>query len=448
MKKSYILFGILFITAGLLFSSCKKDDDELPPVDDEDGEISMPADYEFESRFNSGVSSVGYGGQVVRNMLIQDIKKLISDAAAAGTPPANLKTQLLALYEYNDNGSSTLITTGGFSLKESVYENISTGKNLSGKMATINASDTVIGAAAMGYGPTTTADDLVRAWIDSIDYNINTLGKTGNAIYYTSDSLDLVQMIEKVTRSVLAYGLGTRDYLDGLDSDDNATSGGNPYTEMEHHWDEAFGYFGAARNYLDYTDAELASGPVYQDANSDGDIDLASEYNFGFSTNAGKRDAGAVTATDFTKTLFEAFVAGRTAITNQRSFAEIEPYARFAAETWEKVIAATVIHYINDTKADLDALAAGSGYSASDHYKHWSEMKGFLIGLQFGSNKYQLISTQDLVTLHNLVGAQPEVNPGNVTAYKAQLDQAAELLRTIYNFDQQNVNNWKVSSLF
>ena len=47
----------------------------------------------------------------------------------------------------------------------------------------------------------------------------------------------------------------------------------------------------------------------------------------------------------------------------------------------EKVIAATVVHYINDTLADMAQIGT-SDYRQKDHNKHWAEMKGDAIVLQ------------------------------------------------------------------
>ena len=46
---------------------------------------------------------------------------------------------------------------------------------------------------------------------------------------------------------------------------------------MEHKWDEAYGYFGAARDYLRYSDAQLAGKTPAEfsfDSNGDGKIDV------------------------------------------------------------------------------------------------------------------------------------------------------------------------------
>ena len=156
--------------------------------------------------------------------------------------------------------------------------------------------------------------------------------------YTSDDGVDMSQMVNKVLIGAVPYYQATGVYLGGLlERDNSAGKDGKAYTAMEHAWDEAFGYFGAARDYFRYTDDQLA-GSVDDftfDSNSDGSIDFKSEYNFGLSRNAGKRDKGG-SGVDFTQEIFSAFLAGRTAITNQGSVAEITAYRQTAANGMEK----------------------------------------------------------------------------------------------------------------
>ena len=66
--------SLMFLSSLMLFVmiGCSTDDDD----NDDDGAslIDTPTTYTFESRFSEGESSVSYSGQVVRNLLINDIK--------------------------------------------------------------------------------------------------------------------------------------------------------------------------------------------------------------------------------------------------------------------------------------------------------------------------------------------------------------------------------------
>ena len=145
----------------------------------------------------------------------------------------------------------------------------------------------------------------------------------------------------------------------------------------------------------------------------------------------------------------------------------------------EKAIAATVIHYINDTIGDMDS---GDEYDFYTHAKHWSEMKGFALGLQFNTNSplhqsdyvetycygnggmhvitfgdteedclddnvlgpdaanYGIFrpSEPGFVRFHYFVGDSPIGAMG----YDSSLGHARDLLQTAYGFEQEDVDNW------
>ena len=102
-----------------------------------------------------------------------------------------------------------------------------------------------------------------------------------------------------------------------------------------------------------------------------------------------------------------------------------------------------MVHYINDTLADMEKFDTND-YSFATHAKHWAEMKGFALGLQF--NPHSPLQTGTLFAdLHNHMGDAPVLE--NATAqeiadYKAALESARELIRTAYGFAEANANNW------
>jgi hypothetical protein len=247
----------------------------------------------------------------------------------------------------------------------------------------------------------------------------------------------------------LTYAQGSGYYLNRVGDEDNTVARqkeGKPadaFTVMEHVFDEGFGYFGAARDYAAYSDDALAAKnglTFYKDGNGDSKIDFNSEYNFGFSRNAGKRDRGGAQNTNFTKDAFDAFLAGRTAITNKEDFATvIEPEVKKAAQVWEKVIAATIVHYINETLNDMTAIGT-TNENIPNLAKHWSELKGFLVALQYGSAKYKLMTDATLQELQTKVGTAPVVS--NDAAYKTKLEEVRTSLKTVYSFDDNSVLTW------
>ena len=436
LTKKFQWLAVLLTVASLFLAACGGDEeDEADDAGAGDATIAVPQAYVFDSRFVEGESSVSYSGQVVRNLLLQDLKST-TDSVGKDSARSITVQDMLKFYEYDDAlNLKTLTTTGAVSASESHYSALSTGKNLVGKI-----SDEPV----IGYNRT--ADALVREWFKIIADNSQDSDKLGTPMAYTSDDgVDMSQMINKVLIGAVPYYQATGVYLNSLLERDNseARNGTDPYTAMEHAWDEAFGYFGAARDYFRYTDAQLA-GSVDDftfDSNGDGSIDFKSEYNFGLSRNAGKRDKGG-SGVDFTQEIFNAFLAGRTAITNQGSVAEISAHRQAASEGMEKVIAATVVHYINDTLSDMSQLGTAEENRANLN-KHWAEMKGYTVALQY--NPFRLISDGQLAELHGIMGEAPIYDEPGSNGYKTQVanyERAKVVLQTAYGFSNDNMANW------
>ena len=122
----------------------------------------------------------------------------------------------------------------------------------------------------------------------------------------------------------------------------------------------------------------------------------------------------------------------------------------------EKCVAATVIHYINDVTADAAKFADGKFADVSNfnnYTKHWGEMKGFALGLQF-SPWSPFASGQgrsDLKTILAGMGDAPVMPDGTqagvaytggVDAYLADLATYRTMLETAYGFDSAVVAAW------
>ena len=113
--------------------------------------------------------------------------------------------------------------------------------------------------------------------------------------------------------------------------------------------------------------------------------------------------------------------------------------------TWEKAYAATAIHYVNEVLADMDAIGTPD-YSFADHAKHWSELKGFALGLQFNPRSPLHTSTR-FADFHDLVGDAPVLpndvgGPSAISDYRTDLESARAILAEAYGFDASNVTGW------
>ncbi len=448
IKKSAL--GLLIVAS---LYSCK---DKTVDVIDETG-IQVPSTYSFESRFKKGESSVVYSGQVVRNLLIQDIKNIIS-AHASGSETYT-KQDVLDRFNHLDEKNTPILTKVGtaYKLKTSKYNEISTGKNLSGKLFTTSLY-------SLGNK---TASTVLTDYINSLDFS-----KTGTDFYVSSEYIDYNEMINKILISSLQFYQATSVYLSDsklYGADNSKVDGTNAYTSMEHTWDESFGYFGSAKDYFNYTDSDLSnssmSGGKYsyaKDTNNDTYIDFTSEFNIGFSITAAKRDIGGNVETDFTKDLFDAYLKGRTAITNQKGTLEIEPHRASIIKNLEKVIAATTIHYINETIEDLSYIGRASSHPSytsgwgtgedAELYlkkkllaKHWSELKGYSVAFECNTTNVKTVNTTDLQYIADNIGLKPVADAHTTDAnknYITALTNVRTKLKTLYGFSDASVSKW------
>lgn len=480
------LMALLISGAFVSLNGCSNSSDSSDTLSEKEqflSNLSIPASYNFESRFNTGEESVSYSGQVTRQVLIADLNTEIStkleDRISAGTWNSDTSSAdvLSVLNSYFASGTDAvgdnnlLLTTTPSTLQAS-YNDISSDKNLVGKLA---GNDSVTDHQDWDNGGFTgwtiaSPQALIENWFATIADNTaekangvdRNYAGTGESlkVYHTQDGLDLKQLVQKFLLVAITFSQGSDDYLDdategkGLLTDNTQADGvGKAYSKLEHQFDEGFGYFGAARDYLAYTDTEIASSTSYKDSNEDTQIDLNSEHNFALSINAAKRDLGSTTGTDFTNDAMTAFLTGRTIIARAGDDGDgeltslemevLQEQRDIAVLAWEKAISATVVHYINDTLADMDkADMNDNSYSYLDHAKHWSEMKGFSLGLQFNPRSPMHEGTR-LADFNSYVGERPALpNDANFTTYRQDLLNARAILQTAYDFAQTDVENW------
>lgn len=492
--------------------------------------------YSFESKLIEGESSVSYTGQIARHLLLDEIHNTIDSMDTNSTYVTGQVIDLLDSYYRFDsavvtNLPLTTMTTPG---AEANLEDVSTGKNLQSKIAGVDSTGwdvTTFGGWTTPL-PTWTRDEVNRlvmtdaavptspgAMVESMFAKVEELallhtagtppqspdGEPITTLYVDANGIDYKQMIQKFLGMAVFFSQGTGDYLyqltGSLNQDtpaDNVTpyddNRETAYTAMEHKYDESFGYFGAARHYDQFTDDEIVGKAgregwqQYNDANGDEVISFKSEYNFGHSQNAAERDLGTQDngddATDFTADVFNAFVQGRQIIDaaegNLRAeqLGALDGHIDTIIRTWEKVIAATVVHYINDVLTHTDNFGTDE-YSFSNHAKHWSEMKGFALGLQFNPNSpmhdeldaycYNRqgvhaiepnVTQEDCLVddtghwnpqesrfarFHRRIGdapVLPSAAPQDGLAYGMSLNSARTILAEAYGFAAVNVQSW------
>ncbi|HHO54402.1 MAG TPA: DUF4856 domain-containing protein [Deltaproteobacteria bacterium] len=425
--------------------------------------------YAFASRFD-GADSVSYSGQVFRQLLIEDMKAHIGGLTeridSGFSPEPGEVAAELDFYVSFDSASSGGVPVAFSSTPaplQAIYDDVSTGKDLVGKIAGNDAigqhRDWSVGFAGWDEAGVTTPESLVRLWMSQLDaaaverslgnIPVDPSGVPVSAVYLTADGRDLQQLLEELLRVAVAFSQGADDYLDddepgkGLLSDHTAADGDGNYTVLEHAWDEGFGYFGAARTYGGWDDAAIAD-PGYADVDGDGAVDLLTEVSWGHSGTAAKRDAAAVVATDFTAEAWGGLYEGRALLASTEGaltpeqLVELQGHRDRALSAWEAAIAATVVHYINAVLQDMAAIGTDE-YSFLDHAGHWSEMKGSALAFQFNRRSPILA---DFEQLHRLLRQAPALGPGDeLEQYASDLRVARALIGDAFGFDAANLGD-------
>lgn len=452
----------------------------------------MPATdtYDVASSLIPGKSAVAHDGQTLRHVLaadliatIEGLTERIDNDSFSPTTLEDTLTLLEAYYEFDGQTSGKTapkLETSPLPLQKS-YDAIATGKALKEQLAgNSKATDfrdwtkQFVGwkdaSIAVSGGSINSPEGLLHAYFQTlgklaVDRENGVIplepgtNKPISVVHITATGLDLHELIEKSIELGVTYAQASDDLLDddvagrGLLSP-NTQDGAAPFTVLGHAWDEAFGYFGAAHDYVNYSDQELASlggradWQRSHDSNGDGAIDLTREFNFGIAVTAAKRDLSSQDATDFTGEAFAAALAGRRLILNAGpvltpvELTQLKVHRDAWLGAWERSLAATVLHELNESIA-LTERVGGANYDFYAHAGEWSELKGYALGLQFNPRK--VISDADFAKLHELLGDKPVL--ANTTAaerlaYVTALKSAHELVRTVYGFSKANAGAW------
>lgn len=465
------------LSAAILLSACGGSDNNDNKDGDKDTGVLAPLTYEYASRVSPDQSSVSYSGQVARNVMIDELKRLVASAQLASDLGDNTDVEVAVLKKLEqvyavgtsdvDGQTYNLTTQNAYTLavgatpvgisvvdgvlEEQNYTDISGDKNLKSKMAGIDNAlsfSEFVGWDITADTERAKPDALIQNWFNAIAAQAADAGHSGKD-YVSATGLDYQQLIQKFLLGAVAFSQAAEDYLKadkGLLKQNSAADGtGKSYTSLEHQWDEGFGYFGAARDYNNYTDAQLKSQKD-NDTNSDGIIDLDAEYTFDMAQYANKRDAS-ITGADYSKTIMDAFLKGRQIIVDnygtdpvagQGYHKDLVEQATIIINAWEEIFAANTVHYINATLAEMDKIGT-DGYSFDKHAKVWGELKGFALSLQF--NPIAKITLEQLKNLHTSIGQAPVLAGGDTETYEASLISARNLLVEVYGFTG-DVTQW------
>jgi len=334
-------------------------------------------------------NSVSYSGQIARHVLHDSLKKLASKGE--GTNAAELEAQMLAYFNGSDEDLPIIapVSKDGFAIKQTTVNEISKGKNISGKFYK---------GAMPAWPGNLNGVEVVEQMISKAA--ASTKG------FDAENGYDWGQLISKYTMGAMMFNQSVDNYLDEKLAADNKPNNkpykdGAYYTGKEHSWDEGFGYWGAPAHALSLT-AEQAYGiakgkdQAAADANGDGMVDLKSEYVFGPAYYAAGADKGGSKSTNYLPTIMQAFIDGRKVITSadgaaltEDQRAELIAHAATIEENWEKVLAEATFKYAGSVYKDIEKMkeiGVEDEKAYRNYVKHWGELKGFAMALQTGKS--------------------------------------------------------------
>ena len=324
--------------------------------------VAVPSTYVFFDA--AGNNTVSYGGQTARMDMLSEMVSYLKSANGSNSNPATLDAAtLLAMYDNSYTGwSDTSLIDNGKQLK----------------------SKTALGDAGI--------QAMFEAWMNAAA--TGSPDTTGSYLQAAS-GLEWTQVIEKGLMGACFASQMTSNYLAGIEGDDNTVAvdeaAGKYYTEMEHHWDEAYGYFTDAADYP-----------------TNGTNRFWGKY-----ANKSYLEDNLGTATDIST----AFRTGRAAISAGDMDIVLEQRDIINAEA-KQMVAGMAIHYLNDVKSKI----GNADQSAINH--SMSEALAFIFGIQFVTDTPDMSST-DVMALVNQIEPDVAGFTMSVVSINAVIDQIA-----------------------
>ena len=359
-------------------AEAKKDDGTCvyPEPSTTPDKLAIPSTYTF---LRKGSSSVSFNGQTQRMNMASE---LIAYMKTANTPGTSISAQKMKDMFANANSPFSSSELNG------------TTKQLKDKAVSDNSKHAfdfdfyMDGLAKLS--------DSTKTGVFAGKKDTAGVIQSGSKQYlFDSKGMEYAQIIEKgIMSAVFLYQI-TFGYLgdEKMAVDNTTLEDGANYTKMEHHWDEAFGYFSEA-------------------------VDFPTSGTDRF---WGKYSNGRNAVLGCNKTIMDAFLAGRTAIVN-KDLVERDKQREIIKENLALIAAGTAIHYLKEAKANLsdDALRNHT----------LSEANAFVRGLQYASG-YALSSAQTSQILSYMGG-------GNHYLVSAtDLDNAIALISDKYKLDDK-----------
>jgi hypothetical protein len=349
-----IKFSLLICFVITIMSSCKE---EIPGDD-----YTVPTTYNF--------SNASYAGQTYRLSMLEELTAYMKTANTSGITLDGLKLSDMYSNTNSPFADSTL-NNSGKNLKDKTY-------SLDQEMVETYFENLQLASQSTVAGSNGVAGVVVSSSNPSKQYLFDE-----NGIEYT-------QLIAKSLMGAIFYYQATSEYLENIAADDNTTTT-EEATDMEHHFDEAFGYFGV---------------PIDFPTNTT-DVRFWGEYCV-------ETDA----VLGLNSVIMDAFLAGRAAI-SASDYDTRDIKIAMIREKWEILVAASAIHELNEAKANF----------ADDAIRNHvcSEAIGFIQSLKYNVNKK--ITDAEIEEAIAYLGS----NLYNVSS--ADIDNIINLLSAVYGLE-------------
>lgn len=357
MKQPNYYWTLLAISA-IGFTACEP----------EKNTYTIPTTYNF--------SNVDYSGQTTRLAKLGEIITYAKTAHVSGATALNA-TKLKDMYGANAGNYFTDTTLNAASSKQLKDKTISSEQsNFELYLDSL--------AAASAYTTATAANG--KAGIAS--------NNAGNKHYLlNSKGIEITQIIEKGLMGACLYYQATAVYMGSgkMDVDNNTVNAGQG-TTMEHHWDEAFGYFGVPKDF-----PANQVGAVYW-----GKYCNTHEAVYPLNTK-----------------MMNAFLKGRAAI-SAKDLTTRDAMISDLRKNWELIVAATAIYYLNNAKDNLATDPAAA-------YHELSEVFGFIMSLKYGVST-KITPTQVDTILTDLYGSSNPLLANNYNVNSTKIEAAKTAL--------------------
>lgn len=363
--------AITAISILLVVSSCKKDNSPSIP------NYTVPTTYNF--------ANVNYSGQLV---LLAMADQIVAKINLANTIPGTaVSAQTLKDMFNNVNGnfndSALQLNASGLRLADycsplaktdvlSYFDSVGTFSQ-----STVTAAPGVAGVAASSASPN-------KKYLLS-----------PNGVFYS-------QVVKKTVMGGICNYMINVYLTDSIASSvNNTTVVSGSGTALEHHWDEAFGFFGVPINFPTST-----SGLRYL-------ASYSNQVNAGLGSNS---------------SIMNAFLKGRAAI-SAKDLSTMQQQAGILISTLDSLDAAAIVQEMKETDANIEAGDAVAAYGTM------SETLGFIRNLRYIASAKRVITDAQIAQLQALIDA---TNPSKPNIYnfinasvstKAQIEAKTDAIR-------------------